>query len=560
MPRAILLAASALSLAVALSVPTASLAVQAPPGFMVEEEFPDVSLILPIEFDLLPDGRTLVATKFGTIHVISSEGMLEPTPFLQLSDITTSGDLGLLGMAAGPDYNSDPWVYFAYTVDPTPDVDEDYYSRVERVRPSVADPNVADESTREILIGATWPSGIPSLHSSHGLGALRFGEDGTLLIAHGDGAHFELTDRGGEDPDAFGPGRVDAAEDIGAFRARSVQSLSGGILRVDRATGLGVSSNPYWTGDGDDFASRVWCYGLRNPFRYDVRPGTGTVDFPGALYIGDVGWNNYEEMSIAGSGGENFGWPCFEGNWAQPQYQAVTDTEAGNVNVLCGAGANADNPTAETIPPIWWHQNNPAASNPPGLTAQSIIGGTFAGGSEWPDEYRDAYFIADFLQDWMVAVEVDENDQVVDVHPFLDNAGGAISFRRDPATGDLLYLTLVTGEIRRVRFDSATSVGSELPSPETPSSLRVRVSPQPASTQAAIEFGTPDFETAAVVRVFGAAGRLVRTLRSPLGPVSGERSVVWDGRDERGSRVASGVYVAHVECGGLQGSAKVLIR
>ena len=46
--------------------------------------------------------------------------------------------------------------------------------------------------------------------------------------------------------------------------------------------------------------------GLRNPFRIGLRPGTST------LYIGDVGWNTYEEINVA-KGGENFGWPCYEG-------------------------------------------------------------------------------------------------------------------------------------------------------------------------------------------------------------------------------------------------------
>ncbi|MEO0081717.1 MAG: FlgD immunoglobulin-like domain containing protein, partial [candidate division WOR-3 bacterium] len=45
----------------------------------------------------------------------------------------------------------------------------------------------------------------------------------------------------------------------------------------------------------------------------------------------------------------------------------------------------------------------------------------------------------------------------------------------------------------------------------------------------------------AEVRVFDASGRLVRTLAS--GPAkAGSYGVVWDGRDERGCRVARGIY------------------
>src|SRR2546426_4733653 len=46
--------------------------------------------------------------------------------------------------------------------------------------------------------------------------------------------------------------------------------------------------------------SRVYCLGLRNPFRMTLRPGTGSHlqsdGFPGVLYIGDVGYFTWEEL------------------------------------------------------------------------------------------------------------------------------------------------------------------------------------------------------------------------------------------------------------------------
>ena len=50
---------------------------------------------------------------------------------------------------------------------------------------------------------------------------------------------------------------------------------------------------------------------MRNPFRFTFRPGTSE------LWIGDVGWNDWEEidriLSPTDSTVENFGWPCYEG-------------------------------------------------------------------------------------------------------------------------------------------------------------------------------------------------------------------------------------------------------
>ena len=68
-------------------------------------------------------------------------------------------------------------------------------------------------------------------------------------------------------------------------------------------------------------AKRIIAHGLRNPFRFTTRPGTNE------LWIGDVGWNEWEEINRAhrpgGCAVENFGWPCYEGNGRQSGYDAA---------------------------------------------------------------------------------------------------------------------------------------------------------------------------------------------------------------------------------------------
>jgi len=53
-------------------------------------------------------------------------------------------------------------------------------------------------------------------------------------------------------------------------------------------------------------------------------------------------------------------------------------------------------------------------------------------------------------------------------------------------------------------------------------------------------------------------GRLVRTLwRGPLAP--GERTLVWDGADDRGAPVAGGVYLAQVRAAGAAATVKLVL-
>ena len=56
------------------------------------------------------------------------------------------------------------------------------------------------------------------------------------------------------------------------------------MLRIDKATGQGLPDNPFVSSQNAN-TRRIVAYGLRNPFRATVRPGT--IE----LWVGDVGWN-----------------------------------------------------------------------------------------------------------------------------------------------------------------------------------------------------------------------------------------------------------------------------
>ena len=142
-----------------------------------------------------------------------------------------------------------------------------------------ADPNVADPATARLILS------IPhTTASNHNGGQLQFGPDGFLYVSTGDGGNTPAM-----------------AQDLG--------SELGKVLRIDARTGTAAPGNP--------FGSRVWSWGLRNPWRFTFDRGTGD------LLIGDVGQSAREEVNWAtaatGRGpGANFGWPCREGDIAGP--------------------------------------------------------------------------------------------------------------------------------------------------------------------------------------------------------------------------------------------------
>ena len=96
---------------------------------------------------------------------------------------------------------------------------------------------------------------------------------------------------------------------------------------------------------------RIIAYGLRNPFRFTIRPGTSEV------WLGDVGWNDWEEINrIANptdSVVENFGWPCYEGSARQSGYDGANLNICENLYGQAGAVTPpffAYNHSAQVVP------------------------------------------------------------------------------------------------------------------------------------------------------------------------------------------------------------------
>jgi len=397
-----------------------------------------------------PDGRIFIAHQNGLVQVVRNGAII--STFIDLSqEVNSQIDRGLLGIALDPNFLTNRFVYLLYTVDrfhgePDGHPAEATFARLTRYRGSLpSGGNVANLTTRTVLIGAVPSAGIPCCWASHTIGALRFGNDGSLFLASGDSARFDFADGGGLTPGCFDPGMFPRAHDVGAFRAQALDSLSGKILRVDPATGGGLPDNPFWDGAATSNRSRVWASGLRNPYRFAVRPGSA-AGTPGALYLGDVGWENYEEINVA-RGGENFGWPCFEGVAATPFYDDLTPPAFG-----CETIETPGSPGPLAAPLLRWHHAASALSFPANAyVGFCATGGVFAAGNADSGALRDGFFFADHTYGWIKVLRVDANDQFVSLSHFATGAGGPVDFAIDPLTGEVAYLALFAGRVYRIQ-------------------------------------------------------------------------------------------------------------
>ena len=428
-------------------------------------------LIAPTSMDFSPDGSNVyIAEQRGVVRVARNGTMLT-TPFLDFRDrVNGTRDRGLLDVAVHPDFANKPYVYLIYTYDPPhvngfaagslagPDGNGNRAGRVTRVTADAATNFTTIVPNSEVvLIGnnSTWsnfnafvnsttnfsepPAGIlpgggnlqdfiATDSESHTVGSVEFGNDGALYVSIGDGASYNQVDP-----------RSARVQDIG--------NLSGKILRVDPLTGKGLGTNPFFNGNADANQSKVWQYGLRNPFRIALHPTSNK------LYVGDVGWTQWEELNSAPAG-TNFGWPWYEGgNGVSLKTGGYQDLAAAQIFYSSG----------QTVTSAFYALNHAAS----GINA--IVMGDVYTGSVFPSQYRDNVFFGDLGQGVIRNVRFNANGTVAQVQTFATGHQYVVQMVQGP-DGNLYFVDLDDGIVGRWTFveGAQNSFAAGVATPGTP--------------------------------------------------------------------------------------------
>lgn len=400
-----------------------------PPGFSESVVFD--GLLQPVAARFAPDGRVFVLEKLGRLKVFDSVEDTTATLVTSFeSDTWTFGDHGSLGLAVDPEFPARPYVYVLYALRGNPG------GRLVRLELNPLTNALVGAPT--VLLEA-WCA----IYPSHGVGDLAFGPDGALYVSFGDSASFTFIDWGQEEPvnidgDPAGPCECDDPPlEGGALRSQDIRTSSdavgydGAIIRIDPDTGAALPDNPLYGGDPAD--DRIVAYGLRNPFRFSVDPVTGS------LWIGDVGWNEWEEINYVPDPLDpnirNFGWPCYSGPGPDLAY-------AGADLPICSAlyaEGTASSPYYE-----YFHTGS-----------ASVTGIVRYQGGDYPSQYIGALIFGDYAAQKLHVMFPDE-DGMPDRNNMIllkDGLCAPVDIQLGP-NGDIFYVDIGAGVVRRIRYFS----------------------------------------------------------------------------------------------------------
>ena len=475
----------------------------------------------PIGLAFLPDGRLMfIECKSARVRMLVGGAMATTDPLGTVDSVAAaSEEQGLWGLAIDPRWPVKPYIYVMYgALDST--------LRVSRLTlaGALSDSTsgnlaVVPGSRRDLI------RDVLDLHPEHNGGCLRFRPDSMLYASFGD--------------DMYGCQATFPSQLYGVIARLDVRRLPDTPGPPDKALLVPVDNpfvnSPYMN------ERLAYARGFRNPFRFSIDRPTGR------LFVGDVGWESFEELDMLNAPGLNLGWPFFEG----PQAYVTTNE--------CGTPVPGD-----LRSPIYYYSRTQWCPYPNPLYCEAaVVGGIVIRSVDtpvsFPPSYDGQYLFSDYyegfvwrlrdsLGTWVKApAEVGQPNArdwgrvFTQVSDYVQARDGSLYY-----TVNAQDYASESGEIDRVTYH-APSV--DVPRSRASIATFAAVFPSPVRGSATLDYV---LARPASVRlgVFDALGRRVRQLVPETTQTASEYRVHWDGRDEAGRAVPPGVYVARLTVDG----------
>lgn len=396
----------------------------------------------PMDVQVAPDGRVLVAQRDGKIKVWHQDGKLRTAIQLPVNAAREcvdcaekiNDDGGIYAMALDPRFARNGYVYVwygrAHTGNPITNLEEWWLSRL-TLKPN----DTIDRRSEKVLFKAKSWFLDPEGSQAHYGGVLEFLPDGTLLLGTGDEVDPKC-DSG------YGPRDNTKASGHwcnGEMTAQNPASPWGKILRFNPDGSYpdgkkkGVRANPFvgkklvnpYIPDGTNhkmnyyvaskpkhpkaisYLPYTYAVGFKQPWRGAVDPKTGN------MFIGEVGPDGaaddprygpqaYEEINnITFGGGKNYGWPrCIGPNLAYNDYDWENGVNRGPLSCKGMTG-----------PEIWYTGSDGKAWAPyvgvgPKTSEPSLIYPANKGSLALPSRFTDNLVLIDWSRNYMYGIPV----------------------------------------------------------------------------------------------------------------------------------------------------------
>lgn len=372
----------------------------------------------PMELELLPDGRPIWIQRRGEIMMYLPE--VDVKAQVNQLDVWTKFEDGLMGLALDPNFTEEPWMYFYYS----PNVEESI-NRLSRFRWTGDD---IDKSSEQIILE------VPTDRNEccHSGGSIEFGPEGHLFLSVGDNTNPF-------DSEGFAP--IDDSKELGNWDARrsagNTMDLRGKILRIKVNADGSYSTPPdNLFPDGEGGRPEIFVMGCRNPFRISIDQNSGV------LYWGDVGPDAGRDSTEFGPKGHcevnyaptagNYGWPLFiADNQPYRRRDFTSDTGGEFFDPAAPVNESRFNTGSKTLPParpaMVYYPYGPSEVFPQvGEGGRNPMAGPVYhladyGDSEvkFPEYYDGKFFFYEWMRNWIMAAELDENGKVTRFERFL---------------------------------------------------------------------------------------------------------------------------------------------